>query len=124
MLDPRPTLVRTPIQDASKALGVSETHLLRLFRRDVGMSYGKYLRELKMKMAAELLINSAMPIKAVAESCGYTDLSHFYRDFKQTYRLTPRRLRLDSLNSPGEVSAIQMPLVFHSMLTLAKKKPL
>ena len=81
-------------RDASRLLGVGEGHLLRIFNRQVGNTFRGYLRSLRMAGAAELVRSGSMPIKSVAIELGYTDLSNFYRDFKQFHGMTPMRMRV------------------------------
>jgi AraC-like DNA-binding protein len=81
-------------KDAGRLLGVGEAHLLRIFNRDVGSTFRGYLRAVRMAGAAELVRNTAMPIKTVATELGYTDISNFYRDFRQFHGMTPAQMRV------------------------------
>ena len=80
-------------KDAGKLLGIGEAHLLRIFNRDVGSTFRGYLRAVRMAGAAELVRNGITPIKSVATDLGYTDISNFYRDFKQFHGVTPAQMR-------------------------------
>jgi AraC-like DNA-binding protein len=53
-----------------------------------------------MSKAAELLKDYARPIKDIALKCGYSDVSNFYRDFKNFHAVTPKELRF---NAPARV---------------------
>jgi AraC-like DNA-binding protein len=55
-----------------------------------------------MSNAAELVKSSPMPVKTIAVHCGYTDLSNFYRDFKQVHAITPMQMRLLQIVSPSQ----------------------
>jgi AraC-like DNA-binding protein len=85
----------TPLvsKDTGKLLGLSEAHFLRLFHRQVGITFKRYLRQIRMNRAAELLKNPAIAIKGIASDCGYNDISNFYRDFKQVHGINPRQAR-------------------------------
>jgi len=87
-----------PIQLTSKEsasqVGLSEAHFLRLFHKGIRMSFRCYVRKVKMGRAAELVQDGTLPIKGIAYSCGYTDVSNFYRDFKQVHGITPVRMRI------------------------------
>jgi len=80
-------------------LGLSETRLHRIFKRDVGKTLGSYLRDARMVRAAELITGSSLPIKAIAHDSGYVDLSNFYRDFRKVHGLTPLQLRAKQCES-------------------------
>lgn len=82
------------LKASSRLLGVTEAHLLRLFKREVGMTLGQYSREARMAEAAKMLRTRVLSIKEIALASGYEDVSNFYRDFKQAYRTTPRQWQL------------------------------
>ena len=75
-------------------LGIGEARVLRLFSREVGKTLRRHLLEVKMARAAEMLKDGVLPIKTIASSCGYTEVTNFYRDFKNVYRTSPRQMRL------------------------------
>lgn len=83
--------------EIGKLLGLSETHFRRLFHRQVGTTFRRYLRHVRMRRAAELLKNHTLPIKSIASDSGYTDVSNFYRDFKQVHGINPRQVRFNLL---------------------------
>jgi AraC-like DNA-binding protein len=74
-------------------LGLSDAHLHRLFKRDVGTALGRYVLKARMVGAAELLEDCSLPIKEIAVKCGYDDLSNFYRDFRKVHETTPKQYR-------------------------------
>lgn len=75
-------------------LGIGEARILRLFSREVGKTLRRHLLEVRMARAAEMLKEGVLPIKTIASNCGYTEVTNFYRDFKNVYRTSPRRMRL------------------------------
>jgi AraC-like DNA-binding protein len=94
MIEEKKGTVQFSSKEAGKLLGLGEAHLLRLFSLEVGNTFRRYLRDVRMSRAAELVRGTLLPMKTIAERCGYTDVSNFYRDFKQVYHLTPMRMRL------------------------------
>ena len=85
------------LAETSRLMGLSEAHLMRLFHRDVGKTFRQHLLEVRMSRAAQMLKQPSLPIKHVASTCGYNDVSNFYRDFKRVYGVTPRELRFVTL---------------------------
>ncbi|NUQ61515.1 MAG: helix-turn-helix transcriptional regulator [Pirellulales bacterium] len=73
---------------------MSPGHLARLFRRERGMSFGDYLRELRLRKAAELLSRTAAPVQRIAARVGYKDPSRFASHFRRRFGLTPREFRM------------------------------
>ncbi len=94
--------------DIGQLLGLSEVHFLRLFHRHVGITLRRYVRQVRMNRAAELLKNPTLSIKGIAFDCGYNDISNFYRDFKQVHGINPRQARFGLLGA--EQSAVTPPL--------------
>lgn len=41
------------------------------------------------KKAAELLTSTDLPVSEVAISCGFSNKTHFYKNFKNIYGITP-----------------------------------
>lgn len=57
------------------------------------MSPIHYLKSLRMERAKELLEKSFLSVKEIAHRVGLNDESHFVRDFKLIYGLTPMSYR-------------------------------
>jgi AraC-like DNA-binding protein len=85
------------LRDAASLLGLSQEHLQRLFKREVGVPFRQYLRRSRIEAAAEMLKSNALSIKETAVASGYNDVSNFHRDFKRVYGLSPRQWRLAQL---------------------------
>ena len=57
-----------------------------------------------MAHAAELVSDPSLAIKRIALVSGYSDVSNFYRDFKQAHGMSPRKLRVRHLRLLSEES--------------------
>ncbi len=99
IIEERNASVRLNLTETSTLLGLSEAHLLRLFHREVGKTFRKHLRDVRMIRAAELVKHTSRPIKQIALECGYDDLSNFYRDFRTVHATTPREVRLREMTT-------------------------
>ena len=53
----------------------------------------RYLRQLRMERAKNLLESSFLSVKEIAYQVGLNDESHFVRDFKSTYGYSPALYR-------------------------------
>lgn len=83
-------------RELADKIGVSPQHLCAMFKTEIGETPIRYLNQVRMEKARELLENdgaSALSIKEVAARVGCRDLSHFVRDFQQRFGLSPRRYR-------------------------------
>jgi len=76
------------LDDLSALTGVSPCHLLRSFRRAVGMPPHAYLRQVRVEHAKSMLADG-MPIAQAALTAGFTDQSHLTRFFKRILGMTP-----------------------------------
>ncbi len=85
--------------DLAQAAGVSSSHLIRLFGEATGLSPRRYLFELRIEKARELLSTTEMPIAEIALEVGFFDQSHLNRVFKQIVACTPYEYRKGVLQS-------------------------
>jgi AraC family transcriptional regulator len=81
------------LTEIAAGCGVHPAHLNKIFRRHFGMSVGRFLRQLKVEHARQLLANSALPLAQVAAEAGFYDQSHFARVFRRTMGCAPSEFR-------------------------------
>lgn len=82
------------LQRMSREVHLTKEHFSRLFRAETGCSPAKYLKVWRMKKAKDLVENTLLSVKEITHEVGVNDESHFVRDFKHAYGLSPRQLRL------------------------------
>lgn len=80
-------------QAVAGGLRISYPHFRRLFRELNGLAPGQFLIQARLRQAAARLINTGLPLKVIAEQCGFDDRFYFSRLFKKYYRIPPRRYR-------------------------------
>jgi len=85
----------------STSVNLSPARLRQLFKKETGLSPTQYLRRLRTKRAADLLQRSFLTIKEIAFHTGSGDVSHFVRDFKKHYGVTPSQFRV-GIQPPGD----------------------
>lgn len=76
------------VEDLAEIAQLSRFHLMRTFRRDVGLSPHAYLTQIRVE-AAKRLLSEGASIVEVASEIGFTDQSHFTRHFKRITGVTP-----------------------------------
>lgn len=81
------------VTDVAAYLGISRSHLTRLFNSSLGCSPGEYIMNLRMQRSAWLLANTAMPIQEISMSIGYEDQLTFSKAFKKVYDVSPKYYR-------------------------------
>lgn len=84
---------------------------VRAFERKFQLSFHltpqKYLRKLRMRMASRALVYTRTPLAEVATACGFSDQSHFTRDFRRQFGRTPREYREHYTRCAGD--AVPVP---------------
>ena len=88
-----PLDTRLSASSLAKELGVHRTTLNRLFLKEMGMTPGNYLQELRIQHALSLLRETELPIKAVAAECGMPYAGYFCRLIRRITGLTPAAYR-------------------------------
>ena len=77
-------------QEIASALCISTKQLNRKISAITGQSLGKYIIQVRMNKAKNLLdSNNGYTIAEVSQLCGYEENSNFTRVFKQVYGITP-----------------------------------
>ena len=82
-----------PAWELAAQFSVSETSLKNYFRGVFGQNISIYLREVRMKKAAELLATTRLSVAEVAEQVGYMNQSKFASVFKKQFGLSPLEYR-------------------------------
>lgn len=72
----------------------NEKYLGRLFLKETGISFHKYLMQLRLNKAESLLLQSTNKIIDIAFDCGFNTVSYFNRAFKKKYGMTPKEYRM------------------------------
>lgn len=73
--------------------GISATSLLRLFKKECGITPYQYLLQQRYNCAAKLLKNSDLPIEDICDAVGIKDRFHFSRQFKKMFGMPPAAYR-------------------------------
>ena len=85
---------------------MSRRHFSVLFRRVAGRTFWEQLTDLRLTHAAQLLKQGDHSVTGVVFSCGFGDVSQFYRLFRARFQLPPRawavstKLRKPAARSP------------------------
>jgi transcriptional regulator GlxA family with amidase domain len=80
-------------KELAETLNLSPSRLRHLFKQQTGITFGTYVRQVRMKQAKYLLETTFMSIKEITQRVGIRDSSHFVRDFEKEYRLSPKQYR-------------------------------
>jgi AraC-like DNA-binding protein len=77
------------LADVAAELGLSGGHLTTVVRRRTGRTVQQWIGERRMQEARRLLVETDLPVAAVARRVGYPDASYFIRRFHREHGTTP-----------------------------------
>jgi AraC-like DNA-binding protein len=72
---------------------LSPSRFAELFKKEMGVPPGAYLRRLRLDKAQTLLRTTDQSAQAIAQSCGFSDATQFSRAFKIAFAHTPSAYR-------------------------------
>lgn len=77
------------IEHLAEISNISQSYLKKLFVKRFGITPIKYVIQLKINYAADLLKTGIYTVSQVAEICGYNNVYFFSRQFKEYMGITP-----------------------------------
>ncbi|WP_438433214.1 response regulator transcription factor [Gorillibacterium sp. sgz500922] len=72
---------------------ITPEYLSSLFQKETGKSFSAYMKEMRVNMAKDLLLNSTLKSYEIAERVGYQDPKYFAKIFKESTGLTPKEFQ-------------------------------
>ena len=81
------------LRDIADTAGISERECTRVFRKITDYTPAAYLRHYRIRMAAQLLLETTDSISDISGKCGFHDLSYFSRVFQKETGKTPSAYR-------------------------------
>ena len=79
-----------PLDEAANACNLSRSRFSAVFREHMGISFNAFALRRRLNAAAGLLLTSPeRSMKEIAQESGFSDVSHFYRAFKNVFHCTP-----------------------------------
>ncbi len=79
------------VSELASLAHLSNDYFSQLFRQTFFVSPVKFLNEMRIERAKELLSEGEMKITEVAEKVGFNDVSHFNKTFKKQVGYSPRK---------------------------------
>lgn len=77
----------------SQKLGFSSAYLTKLFNKHKGCTPLKYLTDIRIHQAKDLLLNTDLTIREIGEKVGYPDQFHFSKTFRKVAGVSPSAFR-------------------------------
>ncbi|MCR5638540.1 MAG: AraC family transcriptional regulator [Lachnospiraceae bacterium] len=81
------------IQEIAKKLNLSVSHFQRLYKRIYSIPCTKDITTVRMEHAKQLLSTTELSVNDIAEKCGYSDYSQFFKVFRKYTCEQPSKYR-------------------------------
>ena len=88
----RPAASHT-VESLARTAGMSRAAFAERFTQAYAQTPIDFVLKVRLRLAAQLLTTTDLPVKVVANTIGYASRSYFSRAFRATYGLEPRRYR-------------------------------
>jgi AraC-like DNA-binding protein len=73
--------------------GMSRSHFSHFFRARTGLTPAHFATEVRVQIAALMLTETAAPLKAIADACGFANANHLCKVFRRIRHLSPASFR-------------------------------
>lgn len=92
------------LSDLAGQFFYNQSYISSLFKKHLDKTFTEYLKELRMRKACHLLVNTDSSITDISNEVGYSDYCYFSKIFKKTYGMTPLQYRKNIYKGQGDVS--------------------
>ena len=81
------------LADTAERFSVSPEHFSRMFKKETGFGFCKYLNSVRLQHAEKILRETDRPnITKIAAECGFDDSNYFSKKFKEMYGVSPKKM--------------------------------
>lgn len=81
------------LEQAASEMGLTKEYFCRLFKKNMGTSFLRYLNQIRVSAVCRELGTSDTPISELAEQHGFHNVKLFNQMFRKTYGCTPSEMR-------------------------------
>ncbi|MBD2194624.1 MULTISPECIES: helix-turn-helix domain-containing protein [Calothrix] len=81
------------LKEVAQAVGYSSAYLTDLVRKLTGKTVNNWIIERRIIQASNLLLETNYSVEEIALQVGYQNINHFYCQFRDYYKNTPRAWR-------------------------------
>lgn len=81
------------LDELSKRLFFTKTHLIRIFRNEYRITPYEYILSRKLRLAKDLLVNTSLSVSEIASYLNFCDAHYFTNFFRSRTGTTPREYR-------------------------------
>lgn len=86
-----------------RELGMSQSALYRKIKSLTGVSIQIFIKKIRIKRAAQLLLSEDMTVTEIAFSLNFSDLKYFRKCFKEQFKMTPSEYKATHGPKSGDI---------------------
>jgi AraC-like DNA-binding protein len=92
------------LPQVARVAGFAPDYFSKLFQCAEGVTFSRYLADLRLSRAKQILVSTALTVEQVQKLAGYPTRTHFHRTFKRSVGITPTAYRelKPSIGSSGD----------------------
>ena len=83
------------IQRMTEISGKTQEHLARCVKKHYGVTLSRFVNELRINYAVNLMLNTNLSITDICYESGFGNISNFYTNFRDIYNMSPKEFRKD-----------------------------
>ena len=85
-----------PISELARVAGLSTSHFLRAFRQTAGQPPHRYIVDLRLRLAKQLIETTTKPLPEIAQLTGFSSHSHLSSSMRRHWATKPSEMRRSS----------------------------
>jgi len=93
---------RLTAPDVAAQTGLQQSYFRHIFQQITGLTLRRYIMQLRLERARDLLGNSELALAAIAEEVGFSNQSHMTSCFRRYYDITPALFKRQSRSASGK----------------------
>ena len=87
------------LESVSESVGLTPSYFSNLFKKEMGIGFARYLINVRMDEAKELLRETNLSVAEICRRVGYNDAKHFSHIFEETSGMRPSVYRASAAGS-------------------------
>lgn len=77
-------------ESVAKHFSYSPSRLSNILNETIGKGFVQLRNEFRLNIAENKLMSTNLPVRTIAEECGFTNVTHFYKVYKEYFGKLPR----------------------------------
>ena len=81
------------VRKMAELVNLSDMYFGNLFKQETGISFHKFLTSIRMNRAEDLLRSGEYTVSEIADTCGFSDVFYFSKQFKKDRGFAPSKVK-------------------------------